>query len=369
MKVNFLDLKKQYLSIKEDIDKAIADVFEQTAFAGGPFVEKFEENFARAHQAKHCIAVNNGTSALHALLMALEIGPRDEVIVPANTFFATPQSVSLAGATPIFVDCEEAYYNLDPTKVEAAITSKTKAIFAVHLYGQPAAMDELKAIADKHNLLLLEDCAQAHLAQYHGQFVGTIGKAGCFSFYPGKNLGAYGEGGAILTNDNALAARLKKLRNHGSEIKYQHEFVGHNYRMSGLQGAILDVKLKHLSDWTDKRIENARRYKENLEGLTSIVLPAQAENLKHVYHLYIIQTKEREKLTNFLQENGIYTGLHYPIPCHLQEAYNSLDYRDGDFPVGERLSKRILSLPMSEQLTTEEVDYVCDKIKEFYREN
>lgn len=367
MKVKFIDLKEQYLSIKSEIDYAIQEVLDKTSFAGGPFVDAFEEDFALAHHAKHCIAVNSGTSALHALLMALEIGQGDEVIVPANTFFATPQAVSLVGAKPVFVDCEEEFYNIDPDKIEQAITSKTKAIFAVHLYGQPAQMKQIKAISDKHGLLLLEDCAQAHLAQYEGKSVGTIGLAGCFSFYPGKNLGAYGEGGAILTNDDDLARKLRLIRSHGSEQKYYHELIGHNFRMEGFQGAILKVKLKYLYQWTETRIENANLYHNYLKEVPDIKTPMVLPDVKHVYHLYVVRTAMRDELLKFLEEEGVSTGIHYPIPCHLQKAYNSLNYEKDSMPKSEQFAGQILSLPMSEQLKPVEIEYVCERIMKFFK--
>lgn len=366
MQVNFIDLKKQYLSIKPEIDAAIQDVLDQTAFAGGPFVDAFEKNFALAHHSKHCIAVNSGTAALHALLMALEIGPGDEVIVPANTFFATPQAVSLVGATPVFVDCEEEYYNIDPDNIEKAITSKTKAVFAVHLYGQAAQMATIKKIADKHGILLLEDCAQAHLAMYGDKTVGNFGLAGCFSFYPGKNLGAYGEGGAIITNDDELATKLKLIRSHGSEQKYYHEMIGHNFRMEGLQGAILNVKIKYLPEWTEKRIKNAAIYNQLLKEAGNIITPQVLPDVKHVYHCYVIRTTRRNELIKFLSENGVATGIHYPIPCHLQKAYSGMNLRKGSLPVSEKVAEEIISLPMSEQLQEAEIEFICKKIRSFF---
>lgn len=366
MQVNFIDLKKQYLSIKPEIDAAIQDVLDQTAFAGGPFVDNFERNFALAHHSKNCIGVNSGTAALHALLMALDIGPGDEVIVPANTFFATPQAVSLVGATPVFVDCEEDYYNIDPEKIEKAITTNTKALFAVHLYGQPAQMNLIKEITEKHGIYLLEDCAQAHLASYEGKPVGNIGLAGCFSFYPGKNLGAYGEGGAIITHDDNLASKLKLIRSHGSEQKYYHEIIGHNFRMEGLQGAILNVKLKYLQEWTETRIKNSRIYREFLNNVEDIILPKELPNAKHVYHCYVIRTSKRNELIKFLSDQGISTGIHYPIPCHLQKAYSSLNIQKGSMPVSEKIAEEILSLPMSEQLQEPEIEFICKKIKAFF---
>lgn len=366
MKVNFLDLKSQYLSIKDEIDEAIQNVLINTAFTAGPFVKSFEENFAKRHSAEYCVGVNSGTSALHAALMALDIKAGDEVIVPANTFFATPEAVSLAGATPVFVDCEEKFYNIDPDKIESAITNKTKAIIAVNLYGQPAQLPKIKEIADKNNLILVEDCAQAHIAELNGKSVGTFGICGCFSFYCGKNLGAYGEGGAIVTEDENLYKKMMMIRDHGMSQKYHHEIIGHNYRMAGLQGAILDVKLKYLDKWTNIRRRNADLYRKHLKDCKEIVLPEEMPGAKHVYHLFVIRAKKRDELMSFLKENEIYTGMHYPIPCHLQNAYKNLGYKKGDFPVSEKYANELLSLPMSEQLKEEEIEYVCDKIKEFY---
>ncbi len=366
MKVNFLDLKSQYLSIKPEIDQAIAKVFEKTAFAGGPFVAEFEENFAKAHQSKFCVAVNNGTSALHVMLMALDIGIGDEVIVPANTFFATAEAVSLAGATPVFVDCDPDYYNLDPQKIAAAISPQTKAIMVVHLYGQPAPMQPIKEIANKHGLILLEDCAQAHLATYKQQYVGNFGLAGSFSFYPGKNLGAFGEGGAVLTNDEDLYSKMQVIKDHGSAKKYYHQVIGHNYRMSGLQGAILNVKLDHIANWTNHRRNCAAAYREKLQGISQIVLPTALPEAEHSYHLFVIRVPDRDALQEYLSENQIYTGIHYPIPCHFQEAYQHLNYPEGSFPISEEYAGQLLSLPMSEQLKEEEIQYVADKLREYY---
>ncbi len=366
MKVNFLDLKAQYLSIKEEIDEAIQNVLMSSAFAAGPFVKSFEENFAKSHNADFCVGVNSGTAALHAAMMALDIKTGDEVIVPANTFFASPESVSLAGAVPVFVDCEPDYYNIDPEKIEEKITPKTKAVLAVHLYGQPAQMDKIQAICKKHNLLLIEDCAQAHIAEYKGQKIGTFGDCGCFSFYPGKNLGAYGEGGAVITNNKDLYTKIMMIRDHGMPEKYHHDIIGHNYRLEGLQGAILDVKLKYLSGWTKTRQKNAQLYNKLLSQCEKIVTPKVINGAEHVYHVYVIRCQDREDLINFLKDNGIFTGIHYPIPCHLQKAYKFLNYPKDSFPVAEKYADQILSLPMSEQLTEEQINYVSGKILEYY---
>jgi dTDP-4-amino-4,6-dideoxygalactose transaminase len=366
MKVNFLDLKSQYLSIKEEIDSTIQDVLMKSAFSAGPFVKQFEAAFAAKHQSKFCVGVNNGTAALHAALMALEIGPGDEVIVPANTFFATPEAVSLAGATPVFVDCESNYYNIDPQKIEKAIKKKTKAIIAVNLYGQPAQLQEIKKIADKYKIMLIEDCAQSHLATLNGKAAGSFGICGCFSFYPGKNLGAYGEGGAVVTQDENLYNKMMMIRDHGSAKKYYHEIIGHNYRMEGMQGAILDVKLRHLEEWTEKRRQAANLYCQLLSDCQEIVLPLEMPGVRHVYHLYVIRTKKRDELQHYLHEHEIYTGIHYPIPCHLQKAYAALGYKSGDFPNSESFAMDILSLPMSEQLNEMEIKFVVQTIKDFF---
>ncbi len=365
--VGFLDLKSQYLSIKDEIDKAIQNVFDSMSFAGGPFVKKFESEFAQAHEANFCVAVNNGTSALHLMMMALDIGLNDEVIVPANTFFASAEAISLTGATPVFVDCDEHFYNIDPDKIEAAISPKTKAILAVHLYGQPARMDTIKLIADRHGLILLEDCAQAHLAKYKNQFVGTFGKAGAFSFYPGKNLGAYGEAGAVLTNDEELYHKMQAIKDHGSVKKYYHDFIGHNFRMEALQASILSVKLKYLPEWTSKRRAVADSYGLQLKNLEAVTLPREMEQAVHVYHLFVIQVPDRNSFMEFLTSNGIQTGIHYPIPCHLQKAYEFRNYQIGTFKNSEKFGKRIVSLPMSEQLTDEQISYIAIVAKEYLR--
>lgn len=366
MKVNFLDLKAQYLSIKPEIDCAIQAVIDRSAFAAGPFVKAFEENFAQKHQSKFCVGMNSGTAALHAALMALSVGPGDQVIVPTNTFFATPEAVSLTGATPVFVDCDPLYYNIDPNQIQNAITGKTKAVIAVHLYGQPAPMPEIVNITEKNHIFLIEDCAQAHTAAVAGQSIGTFGVMGCFSFYPGKNLGAYGEGGAVTTNDESLYKKLMMIRDHGMPEKYHHEMIGHNYRLEGLQGAILDVKLRYIDQWTETRRQCADFYRTCLSEIEEIELPAEMPECKHVYHLFVIRTPKRDALQKFLSENQVYTGIHYPIPCHRQNAYKALGYQKGDFPVADDYADTILSLPMSEQLKQEEIEYVTETINKFF---
>ncbi|MBI5409246.1 MAG: DegT/DnrJ/EryC1/StrS family aminotransferase [Nitrospirae bacterium] len=369
MRVNFLDLTAQYLTIKDEIDAAIQNVIDHSAFSSGPFVKSFEENFARAHGARYCVGVNSGTSALHVAMWALGVGENDEVIVPTNTFFATPEAVSLTGAEPVFVDCEPEYSNIDTRQIEEAVTGKTRAIIAVHLYGQPAQMEAVKAAAEKNKLLLIEDCAQAHLAEYKGKPVGTFGVCGCFSFYPGKNLGAYGEAGAVITDDKDLYSKMLVLRDHGALKKYHHDLVGHNYRMEGIQGAVLDVKLKYLRKWTEKRRENAGLYRKYLEGVKEVTPPSEMPEARHVYHLFVIRVSggQRDNLMKYLEDNKIYTGIHYPIPCHLQQAYSFMDQSKKGYPVSERYAKEILSLPMYPELTEKEIQYVCNKIREFYK--
>lgn len=365
MDIKFIDLRAQYLSIKPEIDSAIQSVIDTCSFSSGPFVQAFEENYARFLGVRFCLGLNSGTSALHLAMWALGIGQGNEVIVPANTFFATPEAVSLCGATPVFADCEPEYFNIDPDGIAGVISSRTKAIVAVHLYGQPAQLDRLRRIADENDLLLIEDAAQAHFAEYKGKHVGTFGSCGCFSFYPGKNLGAYGEAGAVVTNDEELYLKMLAMRDHGAHKKYHHDYVGHNYRMEGFQGAVLDVKLKYLDDWTDKRRSHAVLYRKYLEDIEEVRLPLEMSEAKHVYHLFVIRTLRRNNLKKFLQENGIQTGIHYPIPCHLQKAYGGAK---GSLPVAEQYADEILSLPMYAELQAEQIKFVCDKIREYYRQ-
>jgi dTDP-4-amino-4,6-dideoxygalactose transaminase len=366
MQVNFVDLKAQYLTIKPEIDRAIEGVITNTAFVLGKAVEELEKKFAGYCEVKHCLGVNSGTSALIMALQALGIGEGDEVITTPNTFIATAEAISQAGAQPVFVDIAENSYNLDPTKLEKAITKKTKAIIPVHLYGQPADMDPILKIAEKHKLPIIEDSCQAHGALYRGQKTGSLGLVGCFSFYPGKNLGAYGEGGAVTTNSDEIAQKIKMLRDHGSAKKFYHEYIGNNCRLEGIQGAVLSVKLDHLDDWNVKRRKNADLYRKYLKG-TGVILPEEMPYAKHVYHVFCIRVKERDKLIDFLKQKGIFTNIHYPIPIHLQKAYSFLGYKTGSFPVTERVVDEILSLPMFAELTEEQIKYTADSIKEFYK--
>ena len=361
MNVPFVDLRAQYLSIKAEIDEAIARVLETTAFVLGREVEAFEAAFAEYVGARFCVGLNSGTAAVQLAVMACGLTAGDEVIVPANTFFASAEGVSTAGATPVFVDADPVSYTIDPARIEAAITERTRAIMPVHLYGQTADLDPIFEIADRHKLLVIEDAAQAHGSLYKGKRVGALSRAGCFSFYPGKNLGAYGEGGAVVTNDAEVARRVRLLRDHGSEQKYRHEIVGYNFRLEGIQGAVLNVKLGHLDRWNDLRRAHAARYNELLaeSGLT---LPREMAYARHIYHLYVVQTDERDALQKRLTEAGVQTGIHYPIPIHLQPAYASLGYKAGDFPESEKQARRVLSLPMFPELTDEQIEKVTEAI-------
>ena len=360
--VPFVDLKVQYQSIKSEIDAAIARVIENTSFILGPEAESFENAFAEYVNARFCVGLNSGTAALHLALLACGIGAGDEVIIPPNTFFATAEAVSLTGATPVFVDADPVAYTIDAGRIEGAITPRTRAIIPVHLYGQPADLDPIFEIARGRNLRVIEDAAQAHGAEYKGKRAGALGDIGCFSFYPGKNLGAYGEGGAVVTNDEQLARQVRLLRDHGSEKKYRHEIVGYNFRLEGIQAAVLDVKLKHLDRWNELRRAHAARYSDLLKD-SGLVLPAEMNYARHVYHVYVVQSEARDALQKSLADGGIQTGIHYPIPIHLQPAYASMGHQRGDFPEAERQSDRVLSLPMFAELSEEQIERVTAAIR------
>jgi dTDP-4-amino-4,6-dideoxygalactose transaminase len=367
MNIPFLDLKAQYRSIKDEVNAAIQNVLDNTAYILGKPVAEFEKAFGDAHETKYCAGVSSGTDGNHLVLWALGIKAGDEVIIPADTFIATAWGATLCGATPVFVDVDPESYNIDPAKVEAAITPRTKAIVAVHLYGQTSDMDLLREIAKKHKIYLVEDCAQSHLAEYKGHKAGSLGDAASFSFYPGKNLGAYGEAGAVTTNNEELGLLFKKIREHGSVKKYYHEVYGHNYRMEGIQGAVLGVKLKYLNDWTNNRRRVAAKYNELLKNVTEIKLPKEMAYGKHVYHLFVIQAQKRDELQTWLNNNGVATGLHYPIPLHMQECFLHLGYKKGDFPVTEQLADNCISLPMFPEMTDEQIAYVAETITSFYK--
>jgi dTDP-4-amino-4,6-dideoxygalactose transaminase len=362
-KVAFVDLYQQHQAIEEELVEVFRRVLRKSSFILGPEVVAFEKEFAAYVGASDCIAVNNGTTALQLVLAGLGIGPGDEVITVANTFIATAEAISAVGARPVFVDVDPVSYTMDPQLVEAAITPNTKALLPVHLYGQAADVDALLEIARRHNLHLVEDACQAHGATYKGRKAGSLGVAGCFSFYPGKNLGCLGEGGAVVTSNPELAQRMRMLRDHGSVKKYEHSLPGYNFRLEGLQGGFLSVKLRHLDRWNARRREVAKLYHELLSE-TSLGLPVEMGWGEHVYHLYVIQADDREALRNALNAAGVECGLHYPVPLHLQAAYANLGYEKGSFPVSEHLSSHILSLPMHPFITDEEVKRVASVLLE-----
>lgn len=366
MNIPFVDLKAQYHSIKKEIDKAIGEVLESCSFIMGPKLKAFEDRFGQMHDSPFCLGTSSGTDALHLALWALGIGSGDEVIVPANTFIATAEAVSLTGATPVFIDIDPKTYNLDPENLEESITPKTKAVIPVHLYGQPADMDPILAVVKGRSLAIVEDACQAHIAKYKGRPVGSFGDIGCFSFYPGKNLGAYGEGGAVVTKDETLFQIMTQIRDHGSSRKYYQDRIGHNYRLEALQAAVLSVKLNYIQSWTEMRRANAQLYNHCLSDIEEVVCPFEADGCYHVYHLYVIRAKNRDALQSYLKDRGIATGLHYPIPLHLQKAYAFLGYKKGDFPVAEQAAEEILSLPMFPELTEEQIKYVAEVIRDFY---
>ena len=364
MSIPLVDLKKQYESIKGEIDSAISDVINKSAFIGGPFAKSFEAAFAKFCNAKHCIGVGNGTDALFIALASLGIGKGDEVITAANSFIATSEAITMAGAKVVFVDINAQTYNIDVNKIEEKITSRTRAIIPVHLFGQPADMDPILRIARKHNLKVIEDAAQAHGALYKGQIVGSIGDAACFSFYPGKNLGAYGDGGAIVTNDDGFALRARMFANHGRSEKYNHDFEGVNSRLDGLQAAILEVKLRHLSEWTESRRKNAYLYNELLKD-TSLITPAEIDGVKAVYHVYVVRLPNglRQKMQEHLKAEGISTIIHYPISLPNLKAYAYLNHREDDFPEATKASQEIVSLPMYPELQEAEIQLIAKEIK------
>jgi dTDP-4-amino-4,6-dideoxygalactose transaminase len=365
MNVPFLDLKAQYLLISDEIGDAIKQVLESTAFSGGQFVASFEEDFALFCRAQYAIGVGSGTEALWLTLVALGIGPGDEVITVPNSFIATAEAISLCGATPVFVDVDEESYTMDPTLLEEAITPRTRAVIPVHLYGQPADMDPIVETARKFGLHVIEDACQAHGAEYKGHRVGTLGTAACFSFYPGKNLGAYGEAGGVVTNSRKLADKVRMLRDHGQSSKYYHGMIGMNSRMDGVQGAVLRVKLQHLASWNHARNRNAALYRKLLTGVEGLVLPVQREYAYHAYHLFVIRVHHRQEFMAKLAERRITCGIHYPVPIHLQDAYRSLGLEKGQFPVAEKGAGEVVSLPMYPELTAEQIEYVADEVKNF----
>ncbi|WP_173198891.1 DegT/DnrJ/EryC1/StrS family aminotransferase [Geobacter sp. SVR] len=363
MPVPFLDLKAQYRSIKSEIQPVVTKVLESCSFVLGEEVAAFEREFAAYQQADHGIAVNTGTSALHLALLSAGIGPGDEVITTPFTFVATVAAIVYTGARPVFVDIDPVTLTIDPSRIEAAITPNTKAIVPVHIHGQAADMDAIMEVARFYELTVIEDACQAHGAEYKGRRVGSIGSLGCFSFYPGKNLGAYGEGGMVITNDRKHAATIRMLRDWGAENKYLHTLRGYNYRMEGLQGAILRVKLRHLENWTNARRTIARRYDELLEG-SGVAIPRQMPFNRHVYHIYAVRVPQRDAFQKAMTAQGIQTGIHYPIPVHLQPAHADLGYKAGDFPHAEAAAAEVLSLPMFAELTPAQQDLVVSAVRE-----
>jgi len=367
MQIQLVDLNAQYQTIKEEIDAAIAEVVAKSSFIGGPFVKKFESSFAQFCDAEHCIGVGNGTDAIFIALKAMDIGQGDEVITVANTFIATAEAISQTGARVVFVDINPKTYNINVAKIEEKVNPRTKAIVVVHLYGQPADMDPILDIARRYHLKVIEDSAQAHGAVYKGSMIGSIGDVACFSFYPGKNLGAYGDAGAIVTNDEEVAVRARMFANHGRIDKYDHEQEGVNSRLDGLQAAILNVKLKHLPEWTEKRRRNAFLYDRYLRNI-DLILPVEMNGVKSVYHLYVVRVRNgiREKLQWHLKSKGVSTGIHYPIALPKLKAYSYLNHSPEDFPEAERASGEIISLPMYPELQESQIEYIAESIKHYF---
>ena len=365
MRIPFLDLKTQYKQIDQEILPMVKEAMANGAFVGGPQVSGFEAEFAAYCDSKYCVGVGSGTDALRFALMAVGVTDGDEVITVPNTFIATTEAISQVGATPVFVDVRPDTYNMDCSKLTEKITEKTKAIIPVHLYGQPVDMDPILEIAESRNISVIEDACQAHGSLYKGRRAGSMGAAGCFSFYPGKNLGAYGEGGAVVTQDSRIAEKIRMIRDHGQAKKYIHEMEGYNGRLDAIQAGVLRIKLKRLDTWNDSRRKNAAYYTELLSGVDGVTVPVEAEFARPVYHLYVILVDDREGLQQFLNDKGIASGLHYPIPLHLQKAYARLGYGEGSFPVTENAAKKLISLPMFPELTRDQIEYVAESIKAF----
>jgi dTDP-4-amino-4,6-dideoxygalactose transaminase len=364
MKVPFLDLQAHHAPLIDEFDGAIREVIESSAFAGGPFVERFEEEFAAFCGSRYAIGVGNGTDALWLTLLALGIGEGDEVITVPNTFIATAEAITYCKARPVFVDVDENAFTMNPTELKKSLTARTKAIIPVHLFGQPADMDPILEFAHAHGLFVIEDAAQAHGAEYKGRKAGTLGDAGCFSFYPGKNLGAFGEAGAVVTNDAELRKKIQVLRDHGQARKYYHTMVGWNCRMDGIQAAVLSIKLRHLEGANLLRREHALQYSQAFAGIDEVATPFEANYARHVYHIYAIRVQERDEVRRHLAEKEIGCAVHYPIPIHLQEACRNLGYMAGAFPVAENLAEEFLSLPMFPELTEEQIEYVARWVSE-----
>lgn len=364
--IPYFDLPAQIRALRPELDVALARTLDNCSFCLGQDVVQFEKDFAAFCGAGHCVCFNSGTSALHVAMLLMGVGPGDEVITTPYTFVATSWAISYAGAKPVYVDIDDATFNLNPDLLERAITPRTKAVLPVHLYGQPFDLEPVLEICRKHRLPLVEDAAQAHGAKYGGRTIGTFGAVSCFSFYPGKNLGACGEGGALVTNDAALAARARSLREHGSTVRYYHDEVGYNYRMEGFQGAVLGVKLKHLDSWTRRRQTIAQTYHQLLTD-TPLQLPREAGFAESVYHLYVVRHPRRDELKKHLESNGVGCALHYPLPLHLQKCYEGLGYRPGDFPLAEKAARECLSLPVYPELTDAQVYRVAEVVAGFFK--
>ncbi len=360
-KIPYLDLHSQYNSIRKEALTALESVCESARFAQGPVTSEFEQSFADYCGARHCVSVNSGTSALHLAMRCLDIGPGDEVITAPMTFIATTWAISYVDARPVFVDISPDRRTMDPAKLEAAITPRTKAILPVHLFGQPADMEQILQIGERHGIPVIEDAAQAHGALYNGRRIGQFGVMSCFSFYPGKNLGAYGEGGALVTNDDKFAERARALRDHGQSQRYYHDEIGYNYRMDSFQAAILNIKLARLDEWNGARGKQARTYSELLESLP-IGLPTTFDDSVSVWHCYVIECDGRDEVRSQLSRMGVETGIHYPVPVHLQRAYEFLGHRPGDFPISEKFSDRCLSLPIYPELSEEQIQIVAQSV-------
>lgn len=364
MQIPLVDLKAQYLSIKKEIDEAIQRVLNKCNFIMGDEVKEFEEELASFCSAKYAVGVSSGTDALLLALKAINIQPGDEVITVPNTFIATTEAITMAGGKIKFVDIDEKTFNIDTNKIESAITNKTRAILPVHLYGQPANMDPIIDLAKKYNSKVIEDAAQAHGAEYNNKRVGALADIGIFSFYPGKNLGAYGDAGAVVTNDPDISNKIAMLRNHGRTKKYEHEYEGYNCRLDTLQAAILRVKLKYINSWNEARRNHASSYRKLLQN-TDIILPTEQKDNKHIYHIFAVRTADRDNLLNKLKNEGIGAGIHYPIPLHLQPAYRYLGYKAGDFPITEKCAREIISLPMYPELDAVKIKKIAEAISKF----
>lgn len=364
MQVPFVDLKRQYRKLAAEVEKAVQETLSNCAYIMGPEVRAFEEAFAEYSRAAHAVGVANGTDAIEIMIRALNIGPGDEVIIPANTFIASAVGIMRTGASPILVDCDEKHLLLDPGLVPPALTDSCRAILGVHLFGQPVDATSLQLLAQEGELDFLEDACQAHGAEHNGRRAGSLGRAAAFSFYPGKNLGAYGDGGIITTDDEAVGLRCAGIRNYGSHKKYDHQYFGFNSRLDTIQAAVLNIKLKYLDDWTRNRQRAAARYNSLLADIDGVRLPEVMPGNTHVYHLYVIRIANRDRVAEALAERGVSTGIHYPIPVHLHPAMSELGYRKGDFPVAEEAAREILSLPMFPEITSEEIEYVAQSLKE-----